>query len=323
MAFADSPRASAKRLGYAGGRPRRADVDGHDAAAPGARSSRRSRSTPRGRRERTTYREGIANVTTEDIEFARRLGYVVKLPRDRGDATRTSGSPPACTPAMIPGVAPARRRSGTPATRSSSRARTSAELMFYGRGAGGRQRATAVVGDLVSCRAEPAPRVPGVWAARASTSGRSGPMAEMTGQYYILPCASRTAPASWPRSRACSAAARSRSRACGRRGFGDRRAARVHHPPRTARARSRQAIGVLRGLPGVEEVRQRPPRSRPRSDDGPDLARRDRGVPRPAAGRPATPVVTLRAVRAARPLVRSEALSAETGCEVFLKLRGR
>ena len=25
------------------------------------------------------YREGIANVTPEDIEYARRLGYVVKL----------------------------------------------------------------------------------------------------------------------------------------------------------------------------------------------------------------------------------------------------
>ncbi|HEX7464080.1 MAG TPA: homoserine dehydrogenase, partial [Actinomycetota bacterium] len=128
------------------------------------------------------YREGISTVTTEDIEFARRLGYVVKLLAIAElDGERIAAR---VHPAMIPAAHP------LAAVRDAFNAvfvegPNIGELMFYGRGAGGDPTATAVVGDLVSV-------------ARNLLSGARGvgctcflersirPMEEMEGQYYIL-----------------------------------------------------------------------------------------------------------------------------------------
>src|SRR5262245_53655189 len=72
----DDVLAQAQRLGYAEADPT-ADVEGHDAAAKCAvLASIAFNARVVGS---DVYREGIANITTGDIEYARRLGYVIKL----------------------------------------------------------------------------------------------------------------------------------------------------------------------------------------------------------------------------------------------------
>ncbi len=172
--------AEAQSLGYAEADPT-ADVEGHDAAAKCAilASIAFNARVTAG----DVFREGIAAVTPEDIEFARRLGYVVKL---LAVAELVEGERIAARvhPAMIPASHP------LAAVRDAYNAvfvegDHIGELMFYGRGAGGDATATAVVGDLVSV-------------ARNLRSGARGvgctcfhertirPMSEMEGQYYIL-----------------------------------------------------------------------------------------------------------------------------------------
>ncbi|OFW77751.1 MAG: homoserine dehydrogenase [Actinobacteria bacterium RBG_19FT_COMBO_70_19] len=172
--------AEAQALGYAEADPT-ADVEGHDAAAKCAILASiafNARVTAA-----DVFREGIATVTPQDIEFARRLGYVVKL---LAIAELVEGERIAARvhPAMIPARHPlaAVRDAYNAVFVEGDRI---GELMFYGRGAGGDATATAVVGDLVSV-------------ARNLQSGARGvgctcfhertirPMSEMEGQYYIL-----------------------------------------------------------------------------------------------------------------------------------------
>ncbi len=170
----------AQALGYAEADPT-ADVEGHDAAAKCAILASiafNARVT-----SADVFREGIARVSPEDVEFARRLGYVVKLLAiaELVDGERIAAR---VHPSMIPATHP------LAAVRDAYNAvfvegPHIGELMFYGRGAGGDATATAVVGDLVSV-------------ARNLQSGARGvgctcfhertirPMSEMEGQYYIL-----------------------------------------------------------------------------------------------------------------------------------------
>jgi homoserine dehydrogenase len=170
----------AQRLGYAEADPA-ADVEGHDAAAKCAiLASIAFNARVVGD---DVYREGITGVRIEDIEHARRLGYVVKLlaiaemGQDERIAVRVH-------PAMIPAAHPlASVRDAFNAVFVEGP--NVGELMFYGRGAGGAPTATAVVGDLVTV-------------ARNLLAGARGvgctcfhertirPMEEMSGQYYIL-----------------------------------------------------------------------------------------------------------------------------------------
>jgi homoserine dehydrogenase len=176
----DDVLAEAQRLGYAETDPS-ADVDGHDAAAKCAILASIAFNARVVASD--VFREGISRVTTEDLEFARRLGYVVKLLAiaEMGDDERIAAR---VHPAMIPAAHPlASVRDAFNAVFVEGP--KVGELMFYGRGAGGDPTATAVVGDLVSV-------------ARNLLSGARGvgctcfhertirPMSEMTGQYYIL-----------------------------------------------------------------------------------------------------------------------------------------
>jgi homoserine dehydrogenase len=178
MSFADALR-EAQRLGYAEADPT-ADVDGHDAAAKCAilASIAFNARVVAG----DVYREGIATVTSEDIEFARRLGYVVKL---LAIAELHEGRIAARVhPAMIP--------SGHPlaAVREAFNGvfvegPNVGELMFYGRGAGGEPTATAVVGDLVTVARNLLAGARGV-GCTCFLERTIRPMSEMEGQYYIL-----------------------------------------------------------------------------------------------------------------------------------------
>jgi homoserine dehydrogenase len=171
--------AEAERLGYAERDPSD-DLEGFDAAAKCAilASIAFNSRVVAG----DVYREGIASVSAEDIRFAARLGYVVKLLavaelEDGEVAVRVH-------PAMIP------REHPLGAVRDAYNAvfvegPNVGQLMFYGRGAGGEPTAVAVVGDLVA-------------AARNMSRGRRGiefpwyaerrvrPMERHECQYYLL-----------------------------------------------------------------------------------------------------------------------------------------
>jgi homoserine dehydrogenase len=178
MSF-DEALSEAQRLGYAEADPT-ADVDGHDAAAKCAilASIAFNARVVAG----DVYREGIATVTTEDIAFARRLGYVVKLLaiaelHDERIAARVH-------PAMIPSEHP------LAAVREAFNGvfvdgPNVGELMFYGRGAGGEPTATAVVGDLVTVARNLLAGARGV-GCTCFLERTIRPMSEMEGQYYIL-----------------------------------------------------------------------------------------------------------------------------------------
>jgi homoserine dehydrogenase len=170
----------AQRLGYAEADPA-ADVEGHDAAAKIAILASiafNARVTAS-----DVFREGIGGVTPEDVEFARRLGYVVKLlaiaelDDDDRIAVRVH-------PAMIPATHPLAsvRDAFNAVFVEGGRI---GELMFYGRGAGGDPTATAVVGDLVSVARNVLAEARGV-GCTCFHERTIRPMAEMTGQYYIL-----------------------------------------------------------------------------------------------------------------------------------------
>jgi homoserine dehydrogenase len=179
LGFADALR-QAQGLGYAEADPT-ADVDGHDAAAKCAiLASIAFNARVVGD---DVFREGIARVTTEDIEFARRLGYVVKLLAiaELGDDERIAAR---VHPAMIPATHPlASVRDAFNAVFVEGP--KVGELMFYGRGAGGDPTATAVVGDLVSVARNLLAGARGV-GCTCFRERTIRPMAEMTGQYYIL-----------------------------------------------------------------------------------------------------------------------------------------
>lgn len=161
--------ADAQRLGLAERDPS-ADVDGHDAAAKAAiLASLAFRCDVSGSE---VTREGISSVDPIDIDFADRLGYVVKLLAvaervEIGAQTEgTFADPPAKTegprassyagpevsvrvhPAMLPRTHPlAAVRGAFNAVFIEGAA--AGELMLYGRGAGGKPTASAVLGDLI------------------------------------------------------------------------------------------------------------------------------------------------------------------------------
>jgi homoserine dehydrogenase len=137
----------AQRLGYAERDPT-ADVEGFDAGAKAAimASLAFGENVVAG----DVYHEGISSITQADITFARRLGYEIKLLGvaevfDDGDGREIAVR---VHPAMVPAAHP------LASVRDSFNAvfvegASAGELMFYGRGAGGRPTASAVLGDLI------------------------------------------------------------------------------------------------------------------------------------------------------------------------------
>ena len=138
--------AEAQELGFAERDPT-ADVEGFDAGAKAAIMA----SIAFGSRvvAGDVYHEGISQVTAADIEFAKRLGYQIKLlaiAEMFDDGEREIGV--RVHPAMVPDSHP------LASVRGSFNAVfvegvDAGELMFYGRGAGGRPTASAVLGDVI------------------------------------------------------------------------------------------------------------------------------------------------------------------------------
>jgi homoserine dehydrogenase len=135
----------AQRLGYAERDPT-ADVEGFDAGAKAAIIA----SIAFGARvvAGDVYHEGISNLTPADIAVADRLGYVVKL-LAIAELDDASGEVAVRVhPAMVP------RHHPLASVRDSFNAvfiegDAVGQLMLYGRGAGGRPTASAVLGDVI------------------------------------------------------------------------------------------------------------------------------------------------------------------------------
>lgn len=139
----------AQRLGYAEANPK-ADVEGFDAAYKLSILSSLAFHTkiPFSR----IYREGITHITPEDIQYGKQLGYVLKLlaigkNTDDGIEVR---------------VHPTYIKSGHPlaSVKDSYNAVYITgdyveDVMLYGRGAGARPTASAIVGDVIYCATHP------------------------------------------------------------------------------------------------------------------------------------------------------------------------
>ena len=169
--------AEAQALGYAEPDPS-ADVEGADAAAKAAIIA----SVAFGVKvvASDVYREGISGITASDVAFAGRLGYVLKLlavaeADEASVAVRVH-------PAMVPKDHP------LAAVRESFNAvfiegAAVGEIMLYGRGAGGRPTATALLGDMIDAASN----------RRRGTSAGIGTLAdghirsidELSSQYYV------------------------------------------------------------------------------------------------------------------------------------------
>ena len=178
MGFADAL-AEAQRLGFAEADPT-ADVEGFDAAAKAAILATLAFDAKVVADD--VYREGITKVTAQDIAFAQRMGYVIKLLAiAEGDSDSVSVR---VHPALVPHTHPlASVRESFNAVFVEAEA--AGDLMFYGRGAGSLPTASAVMGDIVT-------------AARALLSGERQelgarltdkplrPFADTTVQFYVL-----------------------------------------------------------------------------------------------------------------------------------------
>jgi homoserine dehydrogenase len=174
--------AEAQRLGYAERDPS-ADVEGYDAAAKAAIIAGIAFNADVVAGD--VYREGITGIDPSDIEFAHRLGYEVKL---LAVAERAGGS--AARPVVAVRVHPAMVPRDHPlaGVRGSYNAvfiegEASGELMLYGRGAGGRPTASAVLGDLVDAAHNLRAGGRGRAAPRARSEIR--PIDELETQYYL------------------------------------------------------------------------------------------------------------------------------------------
>ncbi|MHB1987268.1 MAG: homoserine dehydrogenase [Acidimicrobiales bacterium] len=174
--------AEAQSLGFAEADPT-ADVEGYDAAAKAAILAGIAFDADVVAGD--VYREGITAIGASDIEFAHRLGYEVKLLAVAERAGGPGDSSPISVrvhPAMVPVAHPlASVRGSFNAVFVEGDA--AGELMVYGRGAGGRPTASAVLGDVI----EAAHHVREGTRARAAMrrSPLLRPIAELHTQYYL------------------------------------------------------------------------------------------------------------------------------------------
>jgi homoserine dehydrogenase len=152
----------ATELGYAEADPT-ADIGGYDAAAKAALLAGLAfhTSVPLD----AVHREGIEDISKEQVDLAREMGYAVKLlaicERIADPATGGAAVSARVYPALVP------RRHPLAAVHGANnavfvQAEAAGDLMFYGAGAGGIQTASAVLGDVVSAARRHVAGGPGV-----------------------------------------------------------------------------------------------------------------------------------------------------------------
>jgi homoserine dehydrogenase len=171
--------AEAQRLGYAEKDPT-ADVEGYDAASKAAILASLAFDCKVSAAE--VSREGITKVSAEDVAFARQLGYAVKL---LAIAEVLDGSELSVRvqPTMVPADHPLAAVDGA-FNAVFVEGEACGELMLYGRGAGGKPTASAVLGDLVevarSMRRGGAPEVP-----LSPRTMVKRPLAKISSAFYV------------------------------------------------------------------------------------------------------------------------------------------
>jgi homoserine dehydrogenase len=171
----------AQSLGYAERDPT-ADVEGYDAAAKAAIIA----SIAFGVRvvAGDVTNEGIAHITRADIDYAAKMGYVIKLLAIAEQRDGPGGGEVGVRvhPAMVPAEHPlASVRDSFNAVFIEGAA--VGDLMFYGRGAGGFPTATAVLGDLIDAAVN---RARGSHASiGALAKARIRPIDEVETAYYL------------------------------------------------------------------------------------------------------------------------------------------
>lgn len=145
----DASLKEAQALGYAEADPS-ADIDGDDArrkicilahVAFGAKLD-----------DSKIFTDGIRRLTVDDVSYARRLGCAVKLVAET-DLTE-NGWRALVTPAMLPENHPLSSVSGV-FNAVLVRGNMVGDVLFYGRGAGARPTASAIVGDIVDIALHP------------------------------------------------------------------------------------------------------------------------------------------------------------------------
>lgn len=169
----------AQSLGYAERDPT-ADVEGYDASAKAAilASIAFNADVVAG----DVYREGIERIEVADIDVAHRLGYEVKL---LAVAERAGDGDAICVrvhPAMVPKGHPLAGVRG-PFNAVFVEGDAVGELMLYGRGAGGKPTASAVLGDVLDAARSLDGGAPVRFPAREHVEIR--PIDELEAQYYL------------------------------------------------------------------------------------------------------------------------------------------
>jgi len=168
----------AQSLGYAERDPT-ADVEGYDASAKAAilASIAFNADVVAG----DVYREGIERIEVADIDVAHRLGYEVKL---LAVAERVGGGAIGVRvhPAMVPKGHPLAGVRG-PFNAVFVEGDAVGELMLYGRGAGGRPTASAVLGDVLDAARSLESGSPVRSPEREHVAIR--PIDELEAQYYL------------------------------------------------------------------------------------------------------------------------------------------
>lgn len=143
MDFADALK-EAQEKGYAEADPT-SDVEGHDAAYKLAILAALAFETEVDIND--VYSEGITKITAGDIEYAKEMGYVVKL---LAIAKETNGKLELRVhPTMIPSIHPLANVNDA-FNAVFIKGNAVGELMLYGRGAGELPTGSAVVGDIIS-----------------------------------------------------------------------------------------------------------------------------------------------------------------------------
>lgn len=169
--------AEAQELGFAERDPT-ADVEGYDASAKCAILA----STAFGQQvvAGDVYVEGISKLTADDIEFAKRSGYEIKL---LAITSRIQGQVTARVhPALVPAEHPLASVHGS-FNAAFIEGAAAGDLMLYGRGAGGRPTASAVLGDLINVGRN---RRLGVCDVHAPLSRKDvRPIDELVSSYYV------------------------------------------------------------------------------------------------------------------------------------------
>jgi homoserine dehydrogenase len=140
----DTVLAEAQSLGYAESDPT-ADVEGLDAARKAAILSSIAFNTRVGLDDVSV--EGITKITPADIEYAKELGYVIKLLAIAKDSPE-NGVDVRVHPAFLPKEHPLAAVNDV-FNAIFVKGNAVGEVMFYGRGAGARPTASAVIADVI------------------------------------------------------------------------------------------------------------------------------------------------------------------------------